>query len=233
MVVDDEIRIARRPTAPSHRPRNWCRQLRSPPKRQIPPVLQQATHPGKCIHAIALSTNTRTSSQTAVHAPNCYSSERFGTRLVQIDDSNSTVIELEPDREVRLETKFGGAAAWHYDFYKRDRTIQIYVRSGVVVRICRDQIDGGLRKRWLVQFNSSYTDLGDKPYCGSAGSSIRTTNAIRSIASFSLSLEVCDKASTRGPWPGLPRGKPGGGSGRISRAQPRVQCAAARARRSI
>lgn len=68
---------------------------------------------------------------------NCYQSERFGQRLVKTGDSERTVIELEPDREVRLETRFGGTAGYRYDFYKRDRTVQIYVRSGVVVRICR------------------------------------------------------------------------------------------------
>ncbi len=68
---------------------------------------------------------------------NCYQSERFGQRLVKTGDSERAVIELEPDREVRLETKFGGTAGYRYDFYKRDRTIQVYVRSGVVVRICR------------------------------------------------------------------------------------------------
>ena len=70
----------------------------------------------------------------AIH---CYSSERFATELVKTGDSERSVIELEPDREVRLETKFGGTAGWRYDFYKRHRTIQIYVRSGVVVRICK------------------------------------------------------------------------------------------------
>lgn len=70
-------------------------------------------------------------------AIDCYSSERFGTQLVKTGDSERAVLELEPDREVRLETIFGGTAGWRYDFYKRDRTIQIYVRSGVVVRICR------------------------------------------------------------------------------------------------
>ncbi len=70
-------------------------------------------------------------------AIDCYSSERFGTQLVKTGDSERTVIELEPDREVRLETKFGGTAGWRYDFYKRNRTVQVYVRSGVVVRICR------------------------------------------------------------------------------------------------
>ena len=89
--------------------------------------------PGFLILILALLGN----SQAAAQALNCYSSERFGTQLVNTGDSERTVIELEPDREVRLETKFGGTAGWRYDFYKRDRTIQVYVRSGVVVRICR------------------------------------------------------------------------------------------------
>jgi len=75
--------------------------------------------------------------QAAAQSLDCHSSERFGTRLVNTGDSERTVIELEPDREARLETRFGGTAGWRYDFYKRDRTIQIYVRSGVVMRICR------------------------------------------------------------------------------------------------
>lgn len=67
----------------------------------------------------------------------CYSSERFGNRLVKTGDSERKVIELEPDREVQLENVFGAAAGYRYEFYKRDRTIQIYVRHGVVIRICR------------------------------------------------------------------------------------------------
>lgn len=67
----------------------------------------------------------------------CYSSERFGTELLNVGDSERAVIEKEPDREVLLETRFGGAAGYRYDFYKRNRTIQVYVRHGVVVRICR------------------------------------------------------------------------------------------------
>ena len=67
----------------------------------------------------------------------CQSSERFGSQLLQVGDSERRVIELEPDREVQLETVFGGAAGYRYDFYKRGRTIQVYVRSGVVIRICR------------------------------------------------------------------------------------------------
>jgi len=67
----------------------------------------------------------------------CYSTERFGTELLKVGDSERAVIEKEPDREVQLETRFGGAAGYRYDFYKRNRTIQIYVRHGVIVRICR------------------------------------------------------------------------------------------------
>lgn len=77
------------------------------------------------------------SSQLGAQTLHCYQSERFGNRIVNTGDSERSVIRLEPDREVRLETKFGGTAGWRYDFYKRDRTIQVYVRSGVVVRICR------------------------------------------------------------------------------------------------
>jgi len=67
----------------------------------------------------------------------CYQSERFGTRLINVGDAERNVIEQEPDRTVRLETRYGGTAGYRYDFYKSRRTIQIYVRAGVVVRICR------------------------------------------------------------------------------------------------
>ena len=67
----------------------------------------------------------------------CFSSERFGNELINVGDAERSVIELEPDRTVRLETPYGGTAGYRYDFYKRDRTIQIYVEAGVVVRICR------------------------------------------------------------------------------------------------
>jgi len=67
----------------------------------------------------------------------CYSSERFGTELLKVGDAERAVIEKAPDREVQLETIFGGAAGYRYDFYKRNRTIQVYVRHGIIVRICR------------------------------------------------------------------------------------------------
>lgn len=67
----------------------------------------------------------------------CYSSERFGTKLVKVGDSERSVIELDPDREVAIENRFGAAAGFRFDFYKRGRTIQVYVESGVVTRICR------------------------------------------------------------------------------------------------
>jgi len=76
-------------------------------------------------------------SLAGAQALECQSSERFGSQLLNVGDSERRVIELEPDREVHLETIFGGAAGFRFDFYKRGRTIQVYVRSGVVIRICR------------------------------------------------------------------------------------------------
>ena len=67
----------------------------------------------------------------------CYDSERFGTVLINVGDSERRVLDQEPDREVRLTNRFGATAGWRYDFYKQNRTVQIYVRSGVVYRICR------------------------------------------------------------------------------------------------
>lgn len=74
---------------------------------------------------------------TPAQVLHCYSSERFGTKLVKVGDSERSVIELDPDREVAIENRFGAAAGFRFDFYKRGRTIQVYVRSGVVTRICR------------------------------------------------------------------------------------------------
>jgi len=73
----------------------------------------------------------------AAQALECQTSERFGSQLLKVGDSERSVHELEPDREVRLETHYGGVAGYRYDFYKRGRTIQVYVRSGVVYQICR------------------------------------------------------------------------------------------------
>lgn len=67
----------------------------------------------------------------------CSTSERIGGRVVKEGDSERRVIELKPDREVRLETRQGGTAGWRFDFYKPGRTVQVYVRSGVVTQVCR------------------------------------------------------------------------------------------------
>ena len=72
--------------------------------------------------------------QAQVH---CSSSERFGGKVIRVGDSDRRVIEAKPDREVRLETKFGGTAGYRFDFYKYGRTVQIYTSGGVVVRVCR------------------------------------------------------------------------------------------------
>lgn len=66
----------------------------------------------------------------------CYSSERFGGKLIRTGDSERRVIEAKPDRTVQLQTAEGGAAGYRHDFYKQGRTVQIYVQSGIVTRIC-------------------------------------------------------------------------------------------------
>ena len=66
----------------------------------------------------------------------CFSSERFGNDLVRVGDSERKVIEADPDRTVRLETSEGGAAGYRHEFYKPDRTVQVYVSAGQVIRIC-------------------------------------------------------------------------------------------------
>jgi hypothetical protein len=86
-----------------------------------------------CLFAILLTAAVEAGSQTL----DCYDSERFGNILINVGDSERRVLEQEPDREVRLENRFGATSGWRYDFYKRNRTIQIYVRHGVVYRICR------------------------------------------------------------------------------------------------
>lgn len=67
----------------------------------------------------------------------CGTSERIDRKLIRPGDSDRRVIEADPDRRVRLETRHGGAAGYRYEFYMRNKTVQIYVSSGVVVRVCR------------------------------------------------------------------------------------------------
>jgi len=87
--------------------------------------------------ALALaSTATTADAQSSV---SCLSSERFGTFLVRVGDSERRVIEAKPDRTVRLETREGGAAGFRHDFYKYGRTVQVYTSAGVVIRVCRIQ----------------------------------------------------------------------------------------------
>jgi len=68
----------------------------------------------------------------------CHSSERFGNSVVAVGDSERKVIQAagRPDRERRLETRRGGAAGYRLDYYKRGKTVQVYVQGGVVTRIC-------------------------------------------------------------------------------------------------
>ena len=65
------------------------------------------------------------------------SSVRIGSSLINTGDSERRVIQAGPDREVQLETSRGGAAGFRFDFYQRGQTVQVYVRGGKVVRICR------------------------------------------------------------------------------------------------
>ena len=67
----------------------------------------------------------------------CGNSERFGGKIIKVGDSERRVIEAEPDREVQLETRFGGAAGYRFDFYKYGRTVHVYTSGGVVTRVCR------------------------------------------------------------------------------------------------
>lgn len=64
------------------------------------------------------------------------SSARLGNVLLKIGDSERKVLRHEPDRVVQLENRHGGAAGLRYDFYLRQKTIQVYVRGGKISRIC-------------------------------------------------------------------------------------------------
>ena len=72
-----------------------------------------------------------------VQASCALSSVRMGNALINVGDSERRVVQAGPDREVQLETREGGAAGIRFDFYQRDQTVQIHVRGGRVVRICR------------------------------------------------------------------------------------------------
>ena len=65
------------------------------------------------------------------------SSVRLSAGLVKVGDTERRVIQSQPDRTVRLETREGGAAGYRHDFYQRGQTIQVYVRAGQVTRVCR------------------------------------------------------------------------------------------------
>lgn len=76
-------------------------------------------------------------SQAPAQSDLCSSSERFGTALVRVEDSERKAIQAAPDGTVRLETPQGGAAGNWFDFYKYGRTVQVYTSAGVVTRVCR------------------------------------------------------------------------------------------------
>lgn len=73
---------------------------------------------------------------TVAHASCELSSARLGNKLLKIGDSERRVLESEPDRRVRLVNRRGATTGNRYDFYLRDKTIQIYVRGGLISRVC-------------------------------------------------------------------------------------------------
>jgi hypothetical protein len=73
----------------------------------------------------------------AAHATCNLSSVRLDDGLVKVGDSERRVIQSEPDRVVQLENRRGGAAGIRYDFYLRGLTVQVTVRAGRIMRVCR------------------------------------------------------------------------------------------------
>lgn len=65
------------------------------------------------------------------------SSARIGQKLIKTGDTDRKVLEADPDRRVRLETRSGGAAGYRYEFHRYGRTVHIYARGGRIVRVCR------------------------------------------------------------------------------------------------
>ena len=65
------------------------------------------------------------------------SSVRLSAGLVKVGDTDRRVIESRPDRTVQLQTPEGGTAGIRYDFHERGQTVQVHVRAGRVVRVCR------------------------------------------------------------------------------------------------
>lgn len=69
----------------------------------------------------------------------CGQSERFGSHLVLVGDSERKVRQAagQPAVERQLETRQGGAAGIRLDYYRPAATVQVYVQAGIVTRICR------------------------------------------------------------------------------------------------
>lgn len=64
-------------------------------------------------------------------------SVRFGSSVVTVGDSESTVLRAAgtPERRVKVETKYGGAAGYRLDYQVGRRTVQIYIEDGRVAAI--------------------------------------------------------------------------------------------------
>lgn len=64
-------------------------------------------------------------------------SVRFGSRVVTVGDSESSVYQVagEPQRRVPLENKYGAAIGYRLDYANGRSTVQIYIHDGRVTRI--------------------------------------------------------------------------------------------------
>ncbi len=74
-----------------------------------------------------------------VEAKRCGSSERFGGQLVRVGDSERRVLEVagNPDAQRQLYNDEGAPAGYRLDYYRYQRTVQIYIRGGQVAQVCQ------------------------------------------------------------------------------------------------
>ena len=61
----------------------------------------------------------------------------FGNRVLVTGDGTGRVLQLagQPDRKERLENDRGALLGERWEYYRKDKTIQITVRNGVVTEI--------------------------------------------------------------------------------------------------
>jgi len=74
---------------------------------------------------------------TAMASDCHYRSVRIDGQMIAVGDAPRKAHELGPDREVRLENRYGGAAGYRLDFYERGKTVEIHINRGEVRLICQ------------------------------------------------------------------------------------------------